>query len=139
MGRMKWLWREPVQDPQLANALRELETGSVAGDEVLRQWIMAAARTRLAGVVGRAPHWWEWLDRWKPVALPVGMTASLVAALLLFSAGDAAESGSYTVEVFPESTLVTAAYSDEVGGEQVAAGLIAPQGGDWLFEQAVIQ
>jgi hypothetical protein len=136
---MKWLWREPARDPQLADALRQLETGAAAGDEVLRQRIMAAARPRLAGMGGSVPHWWEWLDRWMPVALPVGVTASLVAALLLSGAGDVAESGSYTVEAFPESALVTAAYSDEVEGEYAAAGLIVPQGGDWLFEQAVIQ
>lgn len=136
---MKWLWGKPVRNPQLADALRQLETGAVGGDEVLRHRIMAAARPRLARMGGPAPHWWEWLDRWMPVALPVGVTASVVAALLLSGTGDIAESGSYTVEVFPESTLVTAAYSDEVGGEQVAAGLIVPQGGEWLFEQAVIR
>jgi hypothetical protein len=140
MGGMKWLMNEPPRDPQLAEALRRVEAGPDTVDaDLLRQRIVAAARPRLARLRSPAPRWWEWLDRWMPVALSAGVAASLIAALLLSGAGDIGGSAGYTAEVFPESTLVNAAYSEEVGGEQVAASLIAPQGGDWLFEQAVIQ
>jgi hypothetical protein len=140
MGRVKWFWSEPSRDPRLGFALRQLETGSATDDtDPLRQRIMAAARARLAIVEAPAPRWWEWLDRWLPVAVPAGLAASLAAGLLLPESNDNTPWGSYAVEVAADSTLVAAAFSADVGAEQVAAGLIAPDGGEWLFEQAVMQ
>jgi hypothetical protein len=37
-----------------------------------------------------------------------------------------------------DSALVTAAFSDQLGGE-LAVGLIAPESEEWLLEQAVTQ
>jgi hypothetical protein len=143
MDGVSWLFGKPSRDPELGKALRRLD--AVPGnDEALRQRIVAAARSRLNALCApsaqaRVPSWWEWLDRWIPVALPVGLAASVGAALLLPGRSEVSVATSYPVEVVADSTLVTAAYSEEPGSEQVAARLIAPLGGEWLFEQAVIQ
>ena len=140
MGGVKWILGEPSRDSHLGDALRQLEAVSPEQDaDPLRQRIAAAARSRLARLQSPAPRWWEWIDRWRAVAVPVGLAASLAAALLLPAPGDLVPGSGYTAETGADSTLASAAFSDEVGAEQVAAGLIAPQGGEWLFEQAVIQ
>ena len=137
---MKRFFGEPERDPQLSEALRRLEAPLASEDaEVLHRRIMAAARTRSAELRTSAPRWWEGIDRWIPVAVPLGFALSLAAGLLLPGTGDLVPSSSYAAEAAADSTLATAAFSDEVGAEQVAARLIAPQGGEWLFEQAVIQ
>ena len=140
---MKWFLGKPSRDSHLGEALRRLEPAP-RNDEALRRRIVLAAQTRLAELSALAarsqnPRWWEWLDRWIPVAVPVGLAASVAAALLLPAGNDSTLATNTPVEVVAESTLVAAAYSEELGAEQVAAGLIAPQGGEWLFEEAVIQ
>lgn len=137
MDRVSWLFREPERDPRLGQALRQLE--ATPGDaERLRRRITAAARARLGTVRAPAPPWWEWIDRWIPVAVPVGLAVSVAGALLLPSSSELSVSRSASAELVADSALVTAAFSDQLGGE-LAAGLIAPGGDEWLLEQAVTQ
>jgi hypothetical protein len=139
MGRVSWLFREPDRDPRLGEALRQLEAAPPSGDaDRLRRRITAAARTRLVAVRTPAPRWWEWIDRWIPVAVPVGLAVSVAGALLLPSRGELMLSQSASAELVADSALVTAAFSDQLGGE-LAAGLIAPGGDEWILEQAVTQ
>jgi hypothetical protein len=137
MGRVSWLFREPEQDPRLGEALRQLEATPDDADR-LRQRITAAARARLATGRAPAPRWWEWIDRWIPVAVPVGLAVSVAGALLLPSDGELSFSRSASAELVADSALVTAAFSDQLSGE-LAAGLIAPESDEWLLEQAVTQ
>jgi hypothetical protein len=74
-----------------------------------------------------------------PVALPVGLAASLAAGLLLPDAEEVTSSSSYSMEVGADSTLVIAAFSEGSAAGEWAAHLLAPEGGDWLLEQAVSQ
>lgn len=133
---MSWLFREPERDPQLGQALRQLEARPGDTDQ-LRRRITAAARARLP-VRAPAPRWWEWIDRWIPVAVPVGLAVSVAGALLLSSGGELGVSRSASAELAADSALVSAAFSDQPGSE-LAAGLIAPGGDEWLLEQAVTQ
>jgi hypothetical protein len=134
---MSWLFREPDRDPRLGQALRELEATPGEADR-LHQRITAAARARLAAERVPAPRWWEWIDRWIPVAVPVGLAVSVAGALLLPSGDELSVSRSASAELVADSALVTAAFSDQLGGE-LAAGLIAPESDEWLLEQAVTQ
>ena len=134
---MSWLFREPERDPRLGEALRQLEATPDDADR-LRYRITAAARARLANARAPAPRWWEWIDRWIPVAVPVGLAVSVAGALLLPSSGDLSVSRSASAELVADSALVTAAFSDQLGGE-LAARLIAPETDEWLLEQAVTQ
>jgi hypothetical protein len=140
MGRVNWLFSEPPHDPKLGAALRRLETESSPDEgEVLRQRITARARLRLAELRSPAPHWWEWISGWMPVAVPAGLAASLAAGLLVSGAGDVSSPAAYTSDAVPDSTLVIAAFSEGSVGQELAAHLVAPEGGEWLFEQAVTQ
>jgi hypothetical protein len=134
---VSWLFREPERDPRLGQALRQLEA-TPGDDDRLRRRITAAARTRLGAVRAPAPPWWEWIDRWIPVAVPVGVAVSVAGALLLPSSSELSVSRSASAELVADSALVTAAFSDQLGGE-LAAGLITPDGDEWLLEQAVTQ
>ena len=134
---MSWLFREPERDPRLGQVLRQLEATPDDADR-LRQRITAAARARLANARVPAPRWWEWIDRWIPVAVPVGLAVSVAGALLLPGSGELSVSRSVSAELVADSALVTAAFSDQLGGE-LAAGLIAPESDEWLLEQAVTQ
>jgi hypothetical protein len=134
---MSWLFREPSRDPKLGEALRRLDVVSGLDDSQLRQRIGAAAATTLVNLRAPAPRWWEWISRWMPVAVPVGLAASLVAGLLVPEAEEVASAG-YSSEVAADSTLVLAAFSAVAEGGQLAAYVVAPQSGD-LFEDAVTQ
>jgi hypothetical protein len=137
---MSWLFREPPHDPALAAALRGLEAESPSGDaDFLRRRIMSAAAPKLRQLRSPAPRWWEWISRWMPVALPVGLAVSLAAGLLLPSSGDLANVASSSSDAGADSTLVIAAFSEASAGGELAAHLVAPASGDWLFEQAVSQ
>jgi anti-sigma factor RsiW len=136
---MSWLFQEPRRDPQLGEALRQLENLSQVDDAELRQRIMAAAAPRLVSLRSPAPRWWEWVSRWMPVAVPVGLAASLVAGLLLPPAEGLVSSESYTAEAGADSALVIAAFSEAPAGGQLTGYLVTPEGGDWLLEQAVTQ
>jgi len=134
---MSWLFREPSHDPALAAALRGLEAESPGGDaDVLRGRIVSAAAPKLRQLRSPAPRWWEWISHWMPVALPIGLAVSLAAGLLLPSAGDLVNVASSSADAGADSTLVIAAFSEVSAGGELAAHLVAPAGGDWLFEQA---
>jgi hypothetical protein len=74
-----------------------------------------------------------------PVAVPVGLAVSLAVSLLLPSTGDLVNVTSSGGDAGADSTLVIAAFSEASAGGELAAHLVAPAGGDWLFEQAVTQ
>jgi hypothetical protein len=74
-----------------------------------------------------------------PVAVPVGLAASLVAGVLLPRSGDITSLEAYPADAGSDSTLVLAAFSEPTSGGQLAAHLVAPESGDWLFEQALTQ
>ena len=134
---MNWLFQEPRPDPRLGEALRRLDAASGAEDAQLRQRIVEAAAPTLTSLRAPTPRWWEWISRWVPVAVPVGLAASLVAGLLVPEAEEVASLG-YASEAGTDSTLVLAAFSAMPEGGQLAAYLVAPQSGD-LFEEAVTQ
>jgi len=134
---MRWLFREPERDRRLGEALRQLETSSTRDDAQLRQQIMDAAAGRLTTLRSASPVWWEWISRWVPVALPVGLAASLAAVILVPQAEDISLTTGYTAEVAADSTLVAAAFSESPDGTQLASHLVAPEPGDWLLEEAV--
>ena len=134
---MSRLFREPERDPRLGQALRQLEA-TPGEDDRLYQRITAAARARLAAEHAPAPRWWEWIDRWIPVAVPVGLAVSIAGALLVPSGGELSVARSASAELVTDSALVTAAFSDQLGGD-LAAGLIASESDEWLLEQAVTQ
>ena len=136
---MKWLFQEPRRDPKLGDALRRLERPSRQDDAELRQRIVAAATPQLSGLRSPGRHWWEWVTRWMPVAIPLGLAASLAAGLILPAVEEVSPTTDYAVETSADSTLLAAAYSEESDAGQLAAHLVAPESGDWLFEQAVAQ
>jgi hypothetical protein len=136
---MNWVFHEPPHDRKLGAALRQIETAVPLGDsEALRQRIGAAARPKLAELRSPAPRWWEWISRWMPIAVPVGLAASLAAGLLVPASGEITLAG-YTADAGADSTLVIAAFSEMGVGGQLAGHLVAPESGDWLFEQALSQ
>lgn len=140
MGGMSWLFREPGHDPELTAALSRLDAQPDPNRaEPLRQRIMAGARPRLAELRAPTPHWWEWISRWMPVAVPVGLAASLAVGVLLPRSGEVANFAAYTADAGADSTLVLAAFSERSAAGQLAIHLIAPEDNDWLLEQAVIQ
>ena len=138
MERMNPLFRDPQHDSELGAALRQVESGGSADSEPLRQRILAAARPKLAELRSPTPRWWEWISRWMPVAVPAALAAALATGLLIPGATDLTlETAS--AEVGADSTLVLAAFSEGPAGGQLAATLLAPESGDWLFQQAVDQ
>jgi hypothetical protein len=136
---MSWLFRDPSPDPELGSALRQLERASSRDDAELRQRILVAAAPGLAARRSTAPLWWEWISRWMPIAVPVGIAASLAAGLLVPEAGQVSSPSSYSAEFAADSALVIAAFSDGPVASQWAAHLVAPETGDWLLEEAVTQ
>jgi hypothetical protein len=137
---MNWLLREPERDPKLGAALRQLDPApEAARAEDLRRRIMARARSRLAELDAPAARWWEWLSRWVRIAVPVGLAASLAAGLLLPRRSDMANLRGYSIDTSSDSTLIAAAFSEPSARGQMAAHLIAPEGNDWLLEQAFTQ
>lgn len=136
---MNWLFQEPRRDPRLGEALGQLENSSQVDDAELRQRIMLAAVPRLQSLRSPAPRWWEWISRWMPIAVPVGLAACFAAGLLLPGAEELVSPESYTAEAAADSALVIAAFSEAPAGGQLAGYLVTPEGGDWLLEQAVTQ
>ena len=134
---MNWLFQEPPRDPKLGDALRKLERPSRQDDADLRQRIVTAATPHLSALRSPGRHWWEWVTRWMPVAIPLGLAASLAAALILPVDEEASPSTDYATETSADSTLLAAAYSEEPDAGELAAHVVAPESGDWLFEQAV--
>jgi hypothetical protein len=128
---------EPERDPRLGDMLRVLETVEPGGTEELSRRIMAAARPRLAELRLPSPPWWEVISAWTRVAVPVGLAASLVAGVLVRGSVTVAGAGAYATDLGSDSTLVLAAFSEPASGGQFAAQLMAPEGDDWLLEQAV--
>jgi hypothetical protein len=140
MDGMSWLFRDPERDPELERALQRIETARETSDvEALRRRILAAARPRLARLGAPALRWWEWISTWTRVAIPVGLAASLAAGLLIRAGGTATAFSSYSTDMGSDSTLVLAAFSEPASGSWFTAHLIAPEGNDWLLEQAVSQ
>lgn len=138
MGRMKWLFTDPPRNPRLAEALRGLEVEAGSPDlDLLRQRIVLAAGNRRAGERSPSARWWEWIDHWIAVAVPLGLAASLAAAVLLPGGEELTVASGYATEAPADSALVTAAFSDQSSGSQIAAHLIAPQEGEWILEEAV--
>jgi hypothetical protein len=138
MGRMNWLLREPDRDARLGAALKQIDPApDAARAEDLRHRIMARARASLAELDLPATRWWEWLSRSVRIAVPVGLAASLAAALLLPPPSEMARFGSQTIETGADSTLIMAAFSEPSVQGQLAAHLIAPEGSEWLLEQAL--
>lgn len=136
---MTWLFQEPPRDPELGTALRRLEHAPQPEDaEALRRRILAAAQSRLAELRSPAPHWWEWISRWMPVAVPVGVAAVLAAGLLLPEAADLTTLTA-TTEVGADSTLVMAAFAESPAGGQLVGSLVAPENAEWLWQQAVAE
>jgi hypothetical protein len=138
---MNWVFREPQRDPNLGAALRQLEREGLPADDstALQRRISAAAVPRLARLRSASPRWWEWISRWIPVAVPLGVSASLAAGLLATGVEDASSNNGYAVEVGADSTLVIAAFSEAGAGGEWAAHFVTPENGDWLLEQAVTQ
>ena len=137
---MNWLLPQPDRDPELAAALRLIEpVPDRSAEEALRRRILEAARARPAGLNAVSPRWWEWISTWKPVAVPMGVMACLVAALLLPGKGDLVVTAEDALETDVDSAMVLATFSDPGFGNQVTTGLIAPQGRDWLLTQAFVR
>jgi hypothetical protein len=137
---MRWLFREPGRDAELGLLLQRLEAESSAGDaEPLRRSIMAAARPALAELRTPAPRWWDWISDRVRVLVPVALAATLAAGVIVGTSGDGSSLAGSSVVASADSTLVLAAYSEPSAGGQLAAGLIVPESGDWLLEQAVTQ
>jgi hypothetical protein len=137
MEGMKWLFREPLPDAELGAALRRAENQSQQSDmENLRHRILAAAAPKLAELRSPAPQWWDWISRWMPVAVPVGLSAALAAGLLVSGAPDLT---TLTADGGADSTLVTAAFAEAPAGGELAASFIAPGTSDWLWQEAVAQ
>jgi hypothetical protein len=140
MGGMSWLFREPERDPELGKALRAVEAAWEQSDpESLRRRIIAAARPTMGRLGSRAPKWWEWISGWTRVAVPVGLAASLAAGVLVHGSGTTTSLSASATDMGSDSTLVLAAFSEASAGSQWTAHLIAPEGNDWLLEQAVRQ
>src|SRR3954464_15740548 len=132
---MNWLFQEARRDPELGDALRKLERPSLQDDAELRERIVAAATPQLSALRSPGRHWWEWVIRWMPVAIPLGLAASLAAGLILPADEEVPPTTEYATEI-SDSTLLAAAYSEESDAGQMAAHVVAPESGDWLFEQA---
>jgi hypothetical protein len=137
---MTWLFPEPERDPELAAALRRIEPApDRSGEEALRLRILQAARAKSRELNAGGPRWWEWISAWIPVAVPIGLTACLAAALLLRGTGELAGAGESSTETAADSAMVLATFSDAGFGSQVTAQLIAPEGDDWLLSQALVR
>jgi hypothetical protein len=137
---MSGLIKEPKRDRVLGEALRQIDAVAGAADaEILRRRIVSAARSRLAELAMPCPRWWEMISGWSRVAVPLGLAASLAAGLLVQGTVTGAESASYAGELGADSTLMIAAFSEPSSGRLLTAHLIAPEGNDWLLEQAVTQ
>lgn len=136
---MKWLFQEPRRDPELQAALSRLEADSAPRDvEMLRQRIVAAARPRLADLRAPATRWWEWITRWMPIAVPIGLAVSLAGGLLVPGSNYLTTLSASSMEASSDSALVVAAYS-EPGTAGQLTHVIAPENADWLLEQAFRQ
>jgi hypothetical protein len=72
-----------------------------------------------------------------PVAVPVGLAASLAATLLVSTGADPVNVASSVAEAGADSTLLIAAFSEGSTRSELAAHLVAPASDDWLFEEAV--
>jgi hypothetical protein len=72
-----------------------------------------------------------------PVAVPVGLAASLAATFLVSTSANPVNVASSIAEAGADSTLVIAAFSEGATRSEVAAHLVAPASDDWLFEEAV--
>ena len=137
---MTGLLGEPERDPELAAALRRVDSEPDASrGEALRRRIMARARTRLTEPQLPSGHWWDWLSGWVRIALPVGLAASLAAGLLLPHSIETESLDSSPVEAGADSTLIVAAFSEPSTRGQLAAHLITPESNDWLLEQVMTQ
>jgi anti-sigma factor RsiW len=137
---MNWLFREPERDPELGKALRRVEASWEQSDpESLRRRIIAGARPTFGRLGSRAPQWWEWISGWTRVAVPVGLAASLAAGVLVYGSSTTPSLSGAGTDMGSDSTLVLAAFSEASAGSQWTAHLIAPEGNDWLLEQAVGQ
>jgi hypothetical protein len=137
---MTWLLSEPERDPELAAVLRRIEPApDLSGEEALRLRILRAARGKAREVNADAPRWWEWISGWIPVAVPMGVTACLAAALLLRGTGELGGAGGYGTETAADSAMVLATFSDAGFGSQVTAQLIAPEGDEWLLSEAFVR
>jgi anti-sigma factor RsiW len=134
---MKWLFQEPPRDPRLGEALRNQQIASQIPDAELHRRIVAAAQPRLEQLRTAGPRWWQWITRWVPVAVPIGLAASLAGALLLPGRVDLFNETSSTAEAGADSALVIAAFSEAGTGSELAAHLVAPATNEWLFEEAV--
>jgi hypothetical protein len=140
MDGMSGVFRDPERDPALGEALWRIEATRESGDlEALRRRILAAARPRLAQLGAPALRWWEWISGWTRVAVPVGLAASLAGGLLVQATGTTTVFSNYSTDMGSDSTLVLAAFSEPASGSRFTAHLIAPEGNDWLLEQAVSQ
>jgi hypothetical protein len=137
---MTWLFPEPERDPELAAVLRRIERApDRSGEEALRLRILQAARATSIELNASAPRWWELISAWIPVAVPIGVTACLAAALLLRGTGEAARATVYSAETAADSAMVLATFSDAGFGSQVTAQLIAPEGDDWLLSEVFVR
>ncbi|MFL5494500.1 MAG: hypothetical protein ACJ8DC_08980 [Gemmatimonadales bacterium] len=137
---MKWLFPEPERDPRLAAALRRIDpTPDLSEEEALRLRILQAVRGMSQGLNAGPPRWWEWISSWIPVAVPMGVTACLAAALLLRATGESPAASVYSAETAADSAMVLATFSDAGFGNQVTAQLIAPEGDDWLLAEVIVR
>jgi hypothetical protein len=134
------LFHEPTRDPELAAALRRIEPEpDRSGEEALRIRILEGARAKSIELSAGAPRGWEWISAWIPLAVPIGVTACLAAALLLPGTGELVGAGAESAETGADSAMVLATFSDAGFGSQVTAHLIAPEGEDWLLSQAFVR
>jgi hypothetical protein len=142
--RQGWFGRIE-RDPELGEALRQLEAGTPAGDDdALRARITLAAESalrdlRVASRRQAAAPWWEWTSRWARLAVPAGAAIALASALLVARTGVPATLASVAAaDTLTVSGLLVSAGAVEAGGTDLALdGLLAPAEQDWLFTEAM--
>ena len=99
---------DPPRDEALADLLRRAE-GDVPIGAV--NWDALASRISRA-IPTRGATWWSYTDRWSRRILPIALAASLVGAVMLWNADDAAP-------VVVAQTMATDVVADVVQGEPI--------------------
>jgi hypothetical protein len=126
---------DPPRDAALGDAIRAIAGGTPRGDQRLVAAVVDAGRPRLAQLEA-GTEWWEWTARWARTAIPIGLAASLLVAVL-----------AYRSLLPPDDTqsprapsVAFAAVASMAGSEvQIVDSLVGPATHDWLLTAAVEQ
>lgn len=137
---MDFLFGKTERDPDLGDALRQLERPPSPGeDDALRARIMLAAGPALRALRGSVREsnrpWWEWTSSWARLALPAGAAVAVASALLLSQVEIPVTTETATNPVAASSLLVSA--GDEAGGGALLDQVLVPVEQDWLFSEAM--